>query len=216
MSAPRNETTYVVDNFASAPLPLPREVPIAVSLSPDDAARVAQVRRWQFSLRALMAVLAGFSVLFALGTLAGAVASTLAAWLLVLVCGHVAANRWGTRLPTARTGGHRQPIDLPTFRPVPQEAHAAHDSALRGREVANRSKLPFTAFGAVSGFLLGTIVLASTYWGRASLTAVLVGAFSSGVLGAFCGWLARAFFNVATAAIGDASTPAAASHDDTL
>ena len=63
------------------------------------------------------------------------------------------------------------------------------------------SALPSTVgVAAVAGGALGGVVLADVYWGRASTTAILTGAISASVLGAFLGFLAITWWEVASKA----------------
>lgn len=160
----------------------------------------------RFTLRTLLLGMTLLSVLFALMTVLGTVYSVILIWSLLLVAAHVAANAWGTR---------QRRLDEAAFladgKAVPRSSadaiHAAIAPATRLRERMriDRYMIGVTCLGALAGGIAGGKILGQLYWQTAGFEAILLGAFSSSVLGGFFGFLVSSFLRVTLKALHEAT-----------
>ncbi len=160
-----------------------------------DVPRVAD--SLQFRLRTLFIIVTLFGVLFGVMHVLGPIASVVLLMLLAIVGLHMAGNALGTSRrdeSTERFGELSSPqIDEREL----TERCAAVKVTHRLREHTPLGwVIRITTFlGAASGMALGTIALKD--WTNAELPGLIFGAISAGVIGAFFGFLAGSFLEIA-------------------
>lgn len=180
---------------------------VSSNAEPPDSENLAGDRSPQFSLRALFAVVAVISGIFASAQLIGSVGAVVLAWFLLLAAAHVSANRWGSRV--ARQAKIRA-ADVPAASSPQAPAHAVRQSActpttrLGARVPLGRSMLVVAVLGAVAGGAAGGMLLSQVNLGNLALLGMLVGTLSSCVVGGFGGFLASTFINVGLRALAEA------------
>jgi hypothetical protein len=145
----------------------------------------------QFRLRTLMIVTAACCGLFALFSVVSALLSAFIVLFLLLIAAHVIGNALGTRLrdgaPTAPIGA----FDAPTARQL--EGQIACPQRLRETTRIERRTFVLTSCGALTGGLLGGIVLSVVNWAHISVAAGILATVSSAVLGGLATFLAACF-----------------------
>lgn len=154
---------------------------------------------FQFRLRTLLGLVAAVGGLCAVLVNIGPLWSTLVLWTGLLVAAHVAGNACGTKRTSAgptRTqpllGSVRRSLNLRATR-------------LRQRNGPGPLMLVGVGVGALTGGVIGTVVLWAVYWEAFGLGPVGVGGASSAVVGGFLGFLSASFVEVAGRAWQEAS-----------
>lgn len=158
----------------------------------------------RFSLAALFAAMAVFSVLFAATSYFGSYAMLLLLFFMLTVVAHVAGNAIGTQL--RQNGGRRRIASDGTpqqpRRPLASTAFAP-PSQLYLRSALGKPILITTVLGSVAGALLGGYGL-TTLMAHPTLPAIALGAIASAVLGGIWTFSASSFLQVASSAMRQA------------
>jgi hypothetical protein len=159
----------------------------------------------QFSLKTLFVLTtlacAAFAVVSRLSML-GAVALV---WLLLLMGAHVSGNAWGSRA-TARSTRRHKPGAEGAGNPGPLAC--APQTHLGRQATLGLSMAVMVGVGAVIGSVVGLALIWRHNHGGLEPTGILLGAFSSAVIGAFLSFLACSCLKVSAKAIRQASSHA--------
>jgi hypothetical protein len=156
----------------------------------------------QFSLKTLLVLTtlacAAFAVVSRLSML-GAVALV---WLLMLMAAHVSGNAWGSRA-TARSTRFRKPgtdgAGNPGLLACAPQTHLGRQATL------GLSMAVMVGVGAAIGSVVGLALIWRHNHGGLGPTGILMGAFSSAVIGAFLSFLACSCLKVSAKAIRQAA-----------
>ena len=153
----------------------------------------------QFSLRALLWLMAILSAIFATMVAAGVVWSLMLLLVVSLIVAHVLGNAIGTRLrdDDARRSNQTLPQGVQPQSRLTVTTTATPAQELRVRKPLGQLLSVFIAAGAVSGALLGRFVLIHSQWQPMPTSDAIVGIGSCAVLGAIAGFMASSFFKVA-------------------
>lgn len=157
--------------------------------------------RWQFTTRGLLIAILAASLLFAVHRSFGAAGTLLVVWVGLMVAGHVAANAWGTGVRAARDDPDPASARHAAAHVVRLPASRLSRTALFGRRWAAVSALCSVvgAAAAVAGLLVSG-------W-SVGPTGIALGGLSAAVIGAWGGFLAVSFIDVARQAWREATTP---------
>ena len=165
----------------------------------------------QFRLRTLFGTIGFLSLLFATLRAVGVGTSLLLLFGLTLVFFHVVGNVLGTRLKDSALAS-----DLAASRSMAtrREIHAREQfrrARLGERTPLSRLISVTSWLGGMSGGALGGLAL--HHWGHVTVAGLAVGAISSGVVGAFFGFLAGSFVESTYTAWSQAVEPPPARRD---
>lgn len=156
--------------------------------------------RPQFSLWALLGMVALVAVWLTLTRVLSTTWSIAVSWFLVLVAGHVAGNCLGTRLGSR---GRMQPADEPdgdapaAELPRPQGPITfAPLSALHEHRALDRRVFVTTAAGAAAGIVLGAMFLLTRNLPHLGLAGLVVGSLSAGIIGGLLAFLTSSCLSV--------------------
>lgn len=155
-------------------------------------------RSGQFTVRSLLAAMVASALLFAVQQGFGAAGTLLVVWVAALVGAHVLANAWGSRVRPAR----QEPpptADDARFEPTPA-------SRLSREALFERRWAKVSAASAVLSAAAAIAALAFFGW-RIGVTGILLGGVSAAVIGAWGGFLAVSFVDVARQAWKEATEP---------
>lgn len=155
-------------------------------------------RSGQFTVRSLLAAMVASALLFAVHQGFGAAGTLLVVWVAALVGAHVLANAWGSRVRPAR----EEPPPLVAnarFEPLPA-------SRLSRAALFERRWAKVSAACAVLSAAAAVAALALSGW-RIGVTGILLGGGSAAVIGAWGGFLAVSFVDVAREAWKEATEP---------
>jgi hypothetical protein len=165
-----------------------------------DPGRLPQ--RPQFGLRALLAAMAAIALVFALMKALGGVWGAAAGWFAILIAAHIAANAWGSKRMGQRHRS-RRPSHVARQPPVPVSAPVL---PLSGKGSVGRVMTFVTVACALTGGIVGSYLLLAANWNTLGLGGMLVGWFSTSVIGGFLGFLTSSFVTISARAIGQAAS----------
>ncbi len=183
------------------------KVPTREAWRPGDEEPAAEASEpaFQFSVRHLLAATAAAAAFMAVLARLGGLSGVAAAWLAVLVAGHVLATAWGTTAKRRSRQRARMPEE-PDCGLAQAQVRYAPPTRLRENTRLSRIVPIVCAAGALVGAVVGTLLLIRANWDRLTLSSMLVGAASCAVIGGFVSFLASSFVTVASSAARQART----------
>jgi hypothetical protein len=153
--------------------------------------------RPQFSLRTLLAWIAGLCALFAVLAQLPLVWGVMAVWFLLLVVAHVVGNALGTRLRDGGTvGPSEETHDAPPPDSVPDRLPRPTATRLQEKTPLGRIMFAIAAVGALLGGSLGGNAATFATGDAMTLSGLAVATLSSAVIGGLFGFLAASFLQV--------------------
>jgi hypothetical protein len=138
---------------------------------------------------------------------AGPLWSVVLAWFAVLIIAHVAANAWGSKVPSCRA--QRPMDDSPSRASVTQatvQASCGKATRLREQVSVRRTMIIAGGIGGLLGGIAGASALMASGIGAARLAGLTVGTLSSCVIGALLGFLTSTFVQITTGALREAAS----------
>jgi len=167
----------------------------------------------QFSLKALLVLTtllcAAFAVVARLSLL-GAVAMV---WMLLLLVAHVSGNVWGSRAAARATRNQRSGTRTLGSDPAPPVC--APQTHLGSQATLGLSMAVVVGAGAAVGSIVGLSLIWRHNQGGLGATGIVMGAFSSAVIGAFLTFLSASFLKISAKAWRQAAR-SAGKHGNTL
>lgn len=163
----------------------------------------------QFGMRSLMAFVSVCCALAALAGIVGRLWAIAIGWLVLMVAVHVAANAWGSRLRVRRGAKDHEESSTPPMHScgaLPQTG----PNRLRNRTPLGWGMVAASSICGTGGGLLGVSAFWFIGWDH-RYSSLAVAGISAAVLGAFLGFLASSFVEVAMGAWLEASRVATAS-----
>jgi hypothetical protein len=155
--------------------------------------------RPQFSLRALLGLVAVVAMMCAVITTLDPLWAIVIGWFVILVIGHVLGNSWSTRVGRG-SGPPEQLAERPSDAGPPVFAPT---SRLRHHVILGRAMFVSAALSAIVGCVLGTLFVLNRPE-TPSWTGLLIGSASSAVLGGLLGFLVSSFLSVGLCALHEA------------
>jgi hypothetical protein len=166
----------------SSPQPVVADVPQLPPAGEDGPSPI------QFSLKSLLVLTTLSCAAFAVVSRLSLLAAVAMVWLLLLLAAHVLGNAWGSRATARSTRRHRPNPQLsaaaggmpPAFAP---RTHLGTQATL------GLSMAVMVGVGAALGAVVGLALIWRHNHGGLGPTGILLGSFSSGVIGAFLSFL---------------------------
>lgn len=163
-------------------------------------------RPWQFGLRTLFIAMAVCGAGLAVISVAGTLWSVALIWFGVLIMAHVAANAWGSKIPSSREARLTEDAS-----PSVGVTHAAvlescgRATRLREQVSVRRTMIIAGSIGGLLGGIAGASALMASGIGIANLAGLAVGTLSSCVIGGLLGFLTSTFVQITTGAVREAA-----------